>query len=113
MPDSLQATSLPETDTPVLERTNTPTPLSVPGEFPKVEQTRGPFDPGGQPDTRIGQPLELGFFAWNIKGGMTASKAVLSDPDRLQNFFEWQHSRPCGIYRRCRSLQEFPIEEKV
>jgi dimethylsulfone monooxygenase len=67
--------------------------LSGPGEFPKVELTRGPFDPGGQPDTRIGQPLELGFFAWNIKGGMTASKAVLSDPDRLQNFFEWQHSR--------------------
>ena len=40
--------------------------------------TRGPFDPGGQPETRIGQPLELGFFAWNIKGGMTAS-TVLND----------------------------------
>ena len=62
-------------------------------EFKKVEITRGPFDPGGQPDTHIGQPLELGFFAWNIKGGMTASKAVLSDPPRLQNFYEWQTSR--------------------
>jgi len=24
---------------------------------------RGPFDPGGQPDTRSGNALELGFFA--------------------------------------------------
>jgi FMNH2-dependent dimethyl sulfone monooxygenase len=61
--------------------------------FKKVELLKGPFDPGGQPDTRTGQPLELGLFAWNIKGGMTASKAVLSDPDRLQNFWEWKHSR--------------------
>lgn len=61
--------------------------------FKKMEVTRGPYDPGGQPDTRTGQPLELGFFAWNIKGGMTASKAVLDDPDRLQNFWEWKRSR--------------------
>lgn len=60
--------------------------------FKKAEITRGPFDPGGQPDTRLGQPLELGFFAWNIKGGMTASKAVLEDPPRTQNFWEWPNS---------------------
>jgi FMNH2-dependent dimethyl sulfone monooxygenase len=64
----------------------------MPGAFKTVDVLTGPFDPGGQPDTRIGQPLELGFFAWNIKGGMTASKAVLSDPPRLQNFWEWPNS---------------------
>jgi FMNH2-dependent dimethyl sulfone monooxygenase len=62
------------------------------GNFKKVDVLTGPFDPGGQPETRIGQPLELGFFAWNIKGGMTASKAVLSDPQRLQNYWEWPNS---------------------
>ncbi|MCL6563004.1 MAG: LLM class flavin-dependent oxidoreductase [Firmicutes bacterium] len=49
----------------------------------------GPFDPGGQPDTRSGNPLELGFFAWNLACGMTASKAVLSDPPRLRDFWHW------------------------
>jgi FMNH2-dependent dimethyl sulfone monooxygenase len=49
----------------------------------------GPFDPGGQPETRTGDAMELGFFAWNIKGGMTASEHVLKDPDRMQNFWEW------------------------
>jgi FMNH2-dependent dimethyl sulfone monooxygenase len=60
--------------------------------FKKVDVIKGPFDPGGQPETRTGQPLELGFFAWNIKGGMTASKAVLDDPDRYQNFWQWPNS---------------------
>ena len=27
--------------------------------FKKVDVINGPFDPGGQPETRIGQPLEL------------------------------------------------------
>ena len=49
----------------------------------------GPFDPGGQPNTRSGQPLELGFFAWNIQGGATASKAVLTDPERYQTYWQW------------------------
>ena len=62
------------------------------GAFKKVDVIKGPFDPGGQPDTRTGQPVELGFFAWNIKGGMTASKAVLADPARYQNFWEWPNS---------------------
>jgi len=64
----------------------------MPSAFKRVDRLTGPFDPGGQPETRIGQPLELGFFAWNIKGGMTASKAVLSDPARLQNYWEWPNS---------------------
>ncbi len=55
----------------------------------KVDVLRGPFDPGGQPATRSGQPLELGFFAWNLACGMTASKAVLADPPRLRDFWHW------------------------
>ena len=31
-------------------------------EFKHAEILHGPFDPGGQPDTRTGQPMELGFF---------------------------------------------------
>lgn len=55
----------------------------------RAEITRGPFDPGGQPETRSGNPLEMGFFAWNLSGGMTASKAVLSDTARLRDFWHW------------------------
>ena len=57
--------------------------------FKQVDVMRGPFDPGGQPLSRTNHPIEFGFFAWNIKGGMTASRSVLADPDRLQNFWEW------------------------
>ena len=59
----------------------------------KADTLRGPFDPGGQPDTRSGQPLELGFFAWNLACGMTASRAVLSDPPRLRDFWHWDTAR--------------------
>ena len=55
----------------------------------KADVTRGPFDPGGQPETRSGNPMELGFFAWNLACGMTASKAVLADPPRLRDFWHW------------------------
>jgi FMNH2-dependent dimethyl sulfone monooxygenase len=55
----------------------------------RADVLRGPFDPGGQPQTRSGNPLELGFFAWNLSGGMTASKAVLSDIPRLRDFWKW------------------------
>ncbi|HLG72888.1 MAG TPA: LLM class flavin-dependent oxidoreductase [Chloroflexota bacterium] len=55
----------------------------------KADQTRGPFDPGGQPETRSGQPMELGLFAWNLSSGLTASKAVLADPDRMRDFWHW------------------------
>jgi FMNH2-dependent dimethyl sulfone monooxygenase len=60
--------------------------------YKQAEILKGPFDPGGQPDTHIGQPMELGFFAWNIKGGMTASKAVLSNPERYQDFWHWENA---------------------
>jgi FMNH2-dependent dimethyl sulfone monooxygenase len=60
--------------------------------YKKAEILRGPFDPGGQPETRTGDKLELGFFAWNIKGGMTASKATLTDPDRLLDYWKWPNS---------------------
>jgi len=60
--------------------------------FKRAEILRGPFDPGGQPDTRTGQPMELGFFAWNIKGGMTASKGVLANPARYQDFWHWDNA---------------------
>ncbi|MBV9121369.1 MAG: LLM class flavin-dependent oxidoreductase [Chloroflexi bacterium] len=55
----------------------------------RADITRGPFDPGGQPETRSGNAMELGFFAWNLSCGMTASKAVLSDPARLRDFWQW------------------------
>ena len=33
----------------------------------KAEILRGPFDPGGQPVSATGQPVELSFFAWNVR----------------------------------------------
>ena len=54
----------------------------------KADTFRGPFDPGGQPETRIGQPLELALFAWNVQSGLSASKTVLTDPARYRDF--WQ-----------------------
>src|SRR5437588_23449 len=40
----------------------------------EADVRRGPFDPGGQPETRSGNAMELGFFAWNLASGMTVSK---------------------------------------
>ncbi len=62
-------------------------------QFKRAEILTGPFDPGGQPETRTGQPMELGFFAWNIKGGMTASKGVLTNPARYQDFWHWDQAK--------------------
>lgn len=59
----------------------------------KAEVLRGPFDPGGQPDSRSGQPIELSLFAWNVRSGLTASKAVMSDPERLRDFWEWPRAQ--------------------
>jgi FMNH2-dependent dimethyl sulfone monooxygenase len=58
----------------------------------KVEITTGPFDPGGQPDSRTGQPLELSIFGWNVRAGMCGSKAVLADPERYQDYWKWPSS---------------------
>jgi len=55
----------------------------------RAEVFRGPFDPGGQPETRTGQPLELALFAWNVQGGLTASKAVLADPAKYRDYWHW------------------------
>lgn len=60
--------------------------------FRTVETTRGPFDPGGQPDLETGQPLQLGFFGWNVRAGMMASKAVLTDEARLADYWVWERS---------------------
>lgn len=59
----------------------------------RIEITDEPVDPGGQPETRTGQPLELGFFAWNIRGGMTVSKATLRNNDRERDYWAWPNSR--------------------
>ena len=61
----------------------------MPKKVVKAEVLRGPFDPGGQPDSRTGQPLELSLFGWNVRAGMSGSKAVLTDPDRYQNYYQW------------------------
>jgi len=55
----------------------------------RADVFRGPFDPGGQPPTRTGQPLELALFAWNVQGGLSASKAVLTDPQRYRDYWHW------------------------
>ena len=58
----------------------------------KAEVFRGPFDPGGQPETRTGQPMELALFAWNVQSGLSASKAVLADPARYRDYWRWETS---------------------
>lgn len=54
-----------------------------------AEVFRGPFDPGGQPDVATGQPLEISLFAWNVRSGLSATKAVLSDPERYADYWHW------------------------
>jgi FMNH2-dependent dimethyl sulfone monooxygenase len=61
----------------------------IPARTIKAEVTRGPYDPGGQPESRTGQPLEVSLFAWNIRGGLCGSKATLSDPDRYRDYWQW------------------------
>ena len=55
----------------------------------KAEVLRGPFDPGGQPDLPSGQPMELAFFAWNVRSGLSATKAVLADEERYSHYWRW------------------------
>jgi FMNH2-dependent dimethyl sulfone monooxygenase len=50
---------------------------------------RGPFDPGGQPSLERDHPLHLSLFAWNVRCGLSATKAVLADPPRYRDFWEW------------------------
>lgn len=55
---------------------------------------RGPFDPGGQPDglDRRADHMHLSLFAWNVRSGLSATKAVLNDPDRHRDVWKWPSS---------------------
>jgi dimethylsulfone monooxygenase len=55
----------------------------------KAEVLRGPFDPGGQPETATGQPLEISLFGWNVAGGLSPNKAVLTDIPRYRDYWHW------------------------
>jgi dimethylsulfone monooxygenase len=55
----------------------------------KAEVFKGPFDPGGQPSLEQDHPLHLSLFAWNVRSGLSATKAVLADPARHRDFWEW------------------------
>ena len=57
--------------------------------FKTVTEMEAPFDPGGQPDLENGQPLQLGLFGWNVRGGMTISNAILTDESRLADYWKW------------------------
>ncbi|GAB7008015.1 LLM class flavin-dependent oxidoreductase [Nocardioides sp. AN3] len=59
----------------------------------KADVLRGPFDPGGQPGLEQKHPLQLSLFAWNVRSGLAATKAVLSDPKRYRDYWEWPASR--------------------
>ncbi|UUW91424.1 LLM class flavin-dependent oxidoreductase [Pimelobacter simplex] len=58
----------------------------------EAEVLRGPFDPGGQPFVERKNHLHLSLFAWNVRNGLSASKAVLSDPSRHRDVWEWPSS---------------------
>jgi FMNH2-dependent dimethyl sulfone monooxygenase len=59
----------------------------------RADALRGPFDPGGQPSLEQDHPLHLSLFAWNVRSGLAATKAVLTDPKRYRDFWEWPASR--------------------
>ena len=52
----------------------------------RVDITRGPFEPGGQPVLVSDNKIYLGLFAWNISCGIAISKAVLLDPERRRDY---------------------------
>ena len=54
---------------------------------------RGPFDPGGQPELTRPNHLHLSLFAWNVRNGLSASKIVMKDPDRYQDFWKWPSAK--------------------
>jgi FMNH2-dependent dimethyl sulfone monooxygenase len=59
----------------------------------KAEVLRGPFDPGGQPSLEREHPLHLSLFAWNVRSGLSATKASLTDTARYRDQWEWPASR--------------------
>ena len=58
----------------------------------EAEVLRGPFDPGGQPIIERKSHLHLSLFAWNVRNGLSATKAVLADPSRHRDVWEWPSS---------------------
>ncbi len=54
-----------------------------------AETLRGPFDPGGQPEARTGQPIEISLFGWNAQGGMSPNLAALNDLPRFRDYWQW------------------------
>lgn len=58
-----------------------------------AETLRGPFDPGGQPLARTGQPLEVSLFGWNAQGGMSPNLAALDDLPRFRDYWQWPIAR--------------------
>ncbi|MGH3244332.1 MAG: LLM class flavin-dependent oxidoreductase [Spirillospora sp.] len=65
--------------------TNTPSRANT----VKAEVMRGPFDPGGQPLVKRPDHMHLSLFAWNVRSGLSATKAVLADRPRYRDFWEW------------------------
>lgn len=60
----------------------------------EVAELRGPFDPGGQPIVRTNRHLHLSLFAWNVQSGLSASKAVNSDPAKHRDVWRWENAEP-------------------
>ena len=55
----------------------------------RVEQIRGPFDPHGQPNFESQNSVYLGVFAWNLAGGGAPTIAVMEDPERRRDYWQW------------------------
>lgn len=58
-----------------------------------VDMLQGPFDPGGQPEMQSPHKMLVGLFAWNVSGGGTISKAVLADPARYRDYWQWPRAK--------------------
>ena len=50
---------------------------------------RGPLDIGGQPEFVSRHRLMLGIFAWNVAGGVGATRAQLIDREHRRDFWRW------------------------
>lgn len=59
-----------------------------------AKHLRGPFDPGGQPVVRTNKHLHLSLFAWNVQSGLSATKAVNSDPAKHRDLWRWENAEP-------------------
>ena len=55
----------------------------------RVAITGGPYDPGLQPILETENRLMLGIYGWNISCGVTISKAVLDNRNKLRDYWKW------------------------